>query len=453
MLLYLVKLNSTFVDKVGDYTDFIGNGYSPVNEKRQKELATAYAQQAAERTLINEAFEAQLDELTVQLTAAGAKGNVANNFRKIMGQVAYTYNPYDPTAYLRKHPLRVVGVDSNGKVQLDDNGRTIVANAGDQAGTVTAPQQNNTQQQGLDFFDKLALDNVDNWLSGNDYSSGIMQSTTDQYDSASITEAFKARGYYDPDTGGINAVRVREITNKGGWRPEYAQEAVQRDSGYNDPVAVFTSATINDGKNLVIVLSLKDKNNANFLVPVRFDEQVIDGARQYAANIMTSAYGKDERIKIKDLKTNKASYKFIPRPEWFKEQIDANRTKYINKKKLRDLSNAEHLLAPMVGKIEKLQSSSSIVTENDLVKLKEQNPGYYQEKTTTTKGFFNPTEGIIGLFKGADASTVIHEGGHFFVENLINDVLSGDCTQQQQQDAAALMDYCGITLEQWQVLN
>ena len=155
--------DSTFVDKVGDYTDFIGNGYSPVNEKRQKELATAYAQQAAERTLINEAFEAQLDELTVQLTAAGAKGNVANNFRKIMGQVAYTYNPYDPTAYLCKHPLRVVGVDSNGKVQLDDNGRTIVADAGDQAGTATVPQhnnaqQNNTQQQDIDFFDGIILD-------------------------------------------------------------------------------------------------------------------------------------------------------------------------------------------------------------------------------------------------------------------------------------------------------
>ena len=539
----------------------------------------------------------------------------------------YTYNPYDPTAYLRKHPLRIVGVDSNGKVQLDDNGRTIVANAGDQAGTATAPQhnnaqhnnaqQNNTQQQGLDFFDKLALDNVDNWLSSNDYSSGIMQSATDQYDSTSITEAFKARGYYDPDTGGINAVRVREIANKGGWRPGYAQEGEYNQSANADN-SYYQASSFSEA--LGEAVNTPGQNNIFDVLPKTEQERFADCGKVLAESLdkAREAYlnnldgfnrntqivvskmpdvlkllglkGRKLTIANKDLlgisKTapnsilngqstgavantlhtphgiNKHLLKQLPEalcdPEIIYESVSENFDRenqsricavveleeqggnkglylvaIVASDKNGQAANKKKNLVTSIYKVNykqvETQLNKPISTEDGVaypkplyiknsstfgaVSLRIQSPSrlhqhsaairdriaqkysavnrgqagssqaYYQEgepnydpsiegqrqemtakiqqgenvlfqeKTATTKGFFNPTEGIIGLFKGADASTVIHEGGHFFVENLINDVLSGDCTQQQQQDAAALMDYCGITLEQWQSMS
>lgn len=56
---------------------------------------------------------------------------------------------------------------------------------------------------------------------------------------------------------------------------------------------------------------------------------------------------------------------------------------------------------------------------------------------------------IISLFEGSDVTTVFHETGHYFVENLANDVNSGKATEQRQKDWETLLDYAGITNEQW----
>lgn len=80
------------------------------------------------------------------------------------------------------------------------------------------------------------------------------------------------------------------------------------------------------------------------------------------------------------------------------------------------------------------------------------NPNIYKQGTAKTKGAITWDEegkAIISLFEGSDVTTVFHETGHYFVENLANDVNSGKATEQRQKDWETLLDYAGITNEQW----
>lgn len=66
------------------------------------------------------------------------------------------------------------------------------------------------------------------------------------------------------------------------------------------------------------------------------------------------------------------------------------------------------------------------------------------------KGFYDLEHNTIKLFKGADASTVIHETWHFFVEEMWNSVKNGTASEQTVKDFNKLLDYAGMTMEQWE---
>lgn len=77
---------------------------------------------------------------------------------------------------------------------------------------------------------------------------------------------------------------------------------------------------------------------------------------------------------------------------------------------------------------------------------------YLQKTDADTKGMFSPAEDgsyIITLFKGADASTVIHETGHYFVETMINEALADPSNARLNVDAKKLMEYAGIDADTW----
>lgn len=78
---------------------------------------------------------------------------------------------------------------------------------------------------------------------------------------------------------------------------------------------------------------------------------------------------------------------------------------------------------------------------------------YKQQANMTDKGAISwDAEGkaIINLFKGADASTVIHETGHYFLENFMRDSALDTANEQMKKDRAAILKYAGLTEEQWQ---
>lgn len=78
--------------------------------------------------------------------------------------------------------------------------------------------------------------------------------------------------------------------------------------------------------------------------------------------------------------------------------------------------------------------------------------GWKQNSQTETKGQFRQADDgtyIIDLFKGADASTVIHETGHYFAETMINEALADPSNARLNADAKKLMEYAGIDADTW----
>lgn len=131
-----------------------------------------------------------------------------------------------------------------------------------------------------------------------------------------------------------------------------------------DPMMIFSTYSGKNGEvRKVIVLELKDKNGATIVVPMEL-EHMSDG---YKVNRMTSTYGKTDR------KTGAPSY------EWFKKQLEAGNLEYANRKKAIDWISTEQpdWLIPK-EKVDNLLSAPNVANEEDLVKLKSENPTYYQ---------------------------------------------------------------------------
>lgn len=78
--------------------------------------------------------------------------------------------------------------------------------------------------------------------------------------------------------------------------------------------------------------------------------------------------------------------------------------------------------------------------------------GWKQNDSAIDKGQIRPQEDgsyIIDLFHGADASTVIHETGHYFVDTMINEAALDQSNTRLANDAKILLEYSGMTMEQW----
>lgn len=131
-----------------------------------------------------------------------------------------------------------------------------------------------------------------------------------------------------------------------------------------DPMMIFSTYSGKNGEaRKVIVLELKDENGATIVVPMEL-EHMSDG---YKVNRMTNTYGKTDR------KTGEPSY------EWFKKQLEAGNLEYVNRKKATDWISTEQpdWLIPK-EKVDNLLSAPNVANEEDLVKLKSENPTYYQ---------------------------------------------------------------------------
>ena len=167
-----------------------------------------------------------------------------------------------------------------------------------------------------------------------------------------------------------------------------------------DPMAIVESK----GKPVVIT-SLVDKNRDTIIVPFVLEKKIKE-EKYYTANLIGSAYGK---------KSN----------QWILDKILGNLL-YINKKRTDDWRITSGLQLP----IEAAESSVpfdkfTVPNETDLVKLKNENPEYYQQKEEYA-GAYEAENNAIHIFSAGNESTAIHEGAHFFLSTL--EKLSQDTT-------------------------
>lgn len=170
-----------------------------------------------------------------------------------------------------------------------------------------------------------------------------------------------------------------------------------------DPIAVFDSDSPKGRAkgDIVFMLEVKDANSATVVVPVAL--QATGSAPVVRVNIAKSAYAKE--------------HDGIPSDTWFKAQAQKN-ARYVNGQKMKHWQDSAGVYFPFTP----LHNAygNKIATEVDLVKLKQANPGLYQGKSSPRGGMRQMADGryIVGLFKNSDASTILHETSHFWLEEL-----------------------------------
>lgn len=193
-----------------------------------------------------------------------------------------------------------------------------------------------------------------------------------------------------------------------------------------DPVMIFASGTV--AGDYVMMLDIKDENGATVIVPVSLEQQ--SGRGEYAVNVATSMYAQ------KNTNTNQ------PRNQWFISQIENGNLRYLNNKKSRSWLRASRLQLPggltRNGKIK-------IYTEADLVKLREGNPTLYSGPDNNPRGSMRmyPESYLISLFKGADLSTLLHETGHIFFEEVERMVETGAADETLRRDYETMRAWLG----------
>lgn len=70
------------------------------------------------------------------------------------------------------------------------------------------------------------------------------------------------------------------------------------------------------------------------------------------------------------------------------------------------------------------------------------------------RGAYSPSQRLITLFQSSDASTFIHESGHFFLDVMTDLANQPDAPQQLRQDMRTLMSWFGVkSLDDWNAMT
>ena len=158
-------------------------------------------------------------------------------------------------------------------------------------------------------------------------------------------------------------IRQSKLMDIRGKHREMTEETFQKLPKYlADPMLVFKSTT-KPGR-IVAGLSLLDTSGINVVVPVELDAK----KGRIEINVIASVYGRgqtqsDGRRKIQT--------------SWFYNNIQEGNTLYINKKQAAAFYQSAGLQLPMEGRKFNDLFGSSIQTEEDLVKMREEHPGKY----------------------------------------------------------------------------
>ncbi len=205
-----------------------------------------------------------------------------------------------------------------------------------------------------------------------------------------------------------------------------------------DPIAVYRDNK--NGDRFIFVTELTDKNGAYIIVPVDFEGK----NRRANINLVLTSYAKD--------KNNKANF------DWFIKNVQ--NIVYINRKKDKEFwQKNKHLLKQASANVNGVMYAGSnslwdvsqslkfkIYNESDLVKLKREYPGFYQEQDANIRGSIQQVEGakaIIRFFTSADISTGFHEFGHYMQFAMEQKARLENAREQDIQDWATACDFVG----------
>ena len=175
-----------------------------------------------------------------------------------------------------------------------------------------------------------------------------------------------------------------------------------------NPIMISMSKTV-PGR-IVVVLDIKGENGANVIVPF-----VLNATKKgIKANVIASAYTKEKGKEINH--------------QWFINNVNGDGLLYVDRNRLPGLLNLDKKNTTALLKRAAVQfrlrnksnngiSLSRILNESDLVKLKNENPEYYQKKEQYA-GAYDAGENAIHIFSAGNQSTVVHEAAHWWLSML-----------------------------------
>ena len=209
----------------------------------------------------------------------------------------------------------------------------------------------------LDADEKSFADSVDRFMAGKEEPSMVRVMTTPLVLKLTGAEVLPVEIAKTDLEKILNGKHAGDIT------PEIMKQLPR---ALTNPIMIFKSyAGPNGEKRRVVVVDLKDNNGATIVVP--FELKATNTERRYVVNRIASVYGK----------TGKRTR--VPSYEWFGRQLENGNLLYANRKKAINeiLQRSPNWPIPE-EKVDNLLSAPNVANEEDLVKLKSENPTYYQ---------------------------------------------------------------------------
>ena len=204
----------------------------------------------------------------------------------------------------------------------------------------------------LDADEKSFVDSVDCFIAGKEKSPMVRVMTTPLVLKLTGAEVLPV------EIAKTDLEKILNGKHAGDMTPEIMKQLPR---ALTNPIMIFKSYTGPNGEERrVVVVDLKDNNGATIVVPF---ELKVTTRKNYEINRIASAYGKTKK------KSKNPSY------EWFNSQLDEGNLLYLNRKKAINeiLQRSPNWLIPE-EKVDNLLSAPNVANEEDLVKLKSENP-------------------------------------------------------------------------------
>ena len=209
----------------------------------------------------------------------------------------------------------------------------------------------------LDADEKSFADSVDRFMAGKEKSPMVRVMTTPLVLKLTGAEVLPV------EIAKTDLEKILNGKHAGDMTPEIMKQLPR---ALTNPIMIFKSYTGPNGEERrVVVVDLKDNNGATIVVP--FELKATNAERRYIVNRIASVYGKTGK------RTRAPSY------EWFGRQLENGNLLYANRKKAINeiLQRSPNWPIPE-EKVDNLLSAPNVANEEDLVKLKSENPTYYQ---------------------------------------------------------------------------
>lgn len=221
------------------------------------------------------------------------------------------------------------------------------------------------------------------------------------------------------------------LAGKHGIKPEEIRGILV---GIQRPIAVFKSAT---EKNSLVLLTELTRNNEQIVAPILVKKEINGGFK--VVNFLPSIHERREsQIENWINKRLLLGYEKTKGAKLLSNYHQFNSGRHV-RDSVTESKPSDKGLTP---------SAASIIYQNDT------SIGDLYQNSNSLRGAYSPSQRLITLFQSSDASTFIHESGHFFLDVMTDLANQPDAPQKLRQDMRTLMSWFGVkSLDEWNAMT